>query len=1084
MNRTFHLTAAWLALALGGVAAQGAETSPEQAAEAIYQLSGVRGGVVVHVGCGDGRLTAALRANDRYVVHGLDRDGHNVEKARGHIRSLGLYGPVSATQWDGDGLPYADNLVNLIVMEEEAGEVDRREILRVLAPLGVACVRKDGAWETTVKPWPEEIDEWTHYLHGSDNNAVARDLLADMPRSMQWVSAPKWGRSHEELAGISASASARGRIFFIVDEAPLASVRYASEWKLVARDAFNGVLLWKRPISVWTDHLRHFRSGPLHLPRRLVAAGDRVYVTRGLDAAVEALDAATGETIRTFEGTEQTEEILFHDGALYLAIGTSEVDVSGEGLFRRGKPEPSKERHIAAIDAASGRELWRRTSAGDESVLPLTLAARNDRVYFQSTLGLVCLDAASGRELWRTERETVSKRYGWSAPTLVACDDVVLLADRDPSAKGENVSADTGSIGWGVNGWTEKSIPRKGTCVLTAYGAADGKELWSTPAAEGYNSPVDVFVVDDVVWSSPDFSQGRDLRTGEVRKTISTEAAPVGMSHHRCYRNKATPRYIFTGRSGIELIDLEEGWRGNNSWVRGTCQYGIMPCNGMVYAPSNACACFPKAKLPGFNALTAKRRTKDEERRAKNDGRLERGPAYGEIDNLQSKIVDGMDWPTYRHDARRSGATSAEVSPKLRVKWSVDLGDRLTQPVVADGQVLVAATDTHTVHALDLKTGERRWSYTAGGRIDSAPTLYGGLALFGSADGRVTCLRASDGERVWTFLAAPEDRLIGAYNRLESAWPVHGAVLVQNGEAVFAAGRSSYLDGGIRLYRLDPATGEELSRTVVHDLDPETDQQLGKEGAKAGLRFDMEGTMCDVLSGDGERVYMKHLNFDAQGKALSDLKPHLFSITGFLGEEWFVRSFWLYGTETGAGYGGWAKVGNLVPAGRILSFNDTAAYGYGRVQYTGAKAGHRGNTYQFFAMPLDFHHSVASATADKRNKNAPRPKTPSKPYLWTESHPFTARAMTLASDHLIVAGVPDVGVKTEGEPLAFENEREAFDAFTGKQGGRLWVVSAGDGRRLAEYDLEAAPVFDGMAVVRDMVLMSLRNGTLTAMESD
>ena len=40
----------------------------------ILEASGVKGGLVVHLSCGDGRLTAELRPNDRYQVHGLDRD--------------------------------------------------------------------------------------------------------------------------------------------------------------------------------------------------------------------------------------------------------------------------------------------------------------------------------------------------------------------------------------------------------------------------------------------------------------------------------------------------------------------------------------------------------------------------------------------------------------------------------------------------------------------------------------------------------------------------------------------------------------------------------------------------------------------------------------------------------------------------------------------------------------------------------------------------------------------------------------------------------------------------------------------------
>ena len=44
---------------------------------------------------------------------------------------------------------------------------------------------------------------------------------------------------------------------------------------------------------------------------------------------------------------------------------------------------------------------------------------------------------------------------------------------------------------------------------------------------------------------------------------------------------------------------------------------------------------------------------------------------------------------------------------------------------------------------------------TAGGRIDTPPTIADGLCLFGSHDGWVYCLRAADGRLAWRFRAAP-----------------------------------------------------------------------------------------------------------------------------------------------------------------------------------------------------------------------------------------------------------------------------------------------------------------------------------------
>jgi len=134
--------------------------------------------------------------------------------------------------------------------------------------------------------------------------------------------------------------------------------------------------------------------------------------------------------------------------------------------------------------------------------------------------------------------------------------------------------------------------------VLTAYSVEDGIEVWSVNAGKGvYNSPVDVLVIDGEVWLSPEFRTSYDLHTGKVASELSERRDRVGMLHDRCYRNKATVNCILTSRDGIEVIDKERGWIGNNSWLRGTCQYGIMPANGLIYAPPNACACHPKVKL-------------------------------------------------------------------------------------------------------------------------------------------------------------------------------------------------------------------------------------------------------------------------------------------------------------------------------------------------------------------------------------------------------------------------------------------------------------------------------------------------------
>jgi predicted RNA methylase len=74
-----------LALTVMTVGSATAESGRE-----IVAASGIKGGLVVHLGCGDGKLTAELRVNDSYIVHGLDTDATRTGKAREYIQSLGL----------------------------------------------------------------------------------------------------------------------------------------------------------------------------------------------------------------------------------------------------------------------------------------------------------------------------------------------------------------------------------------------------------------------------------------------------------------------------------------------------------------------------------------------------------------------------------------------------------------------------------------------------------------------------------------------------------------------------------------------------------------------------------------------------------------------------------------------------------------------------------------------------------------------------------------------------------------------------------------------------------------------------------
>lgn len=128
--------------------------------EEILQQTGTTGGFTVHVGCGDGKLTAALKPNEAIIVHGLDTDGEKVKEAQAYLNTCNLGGTLTVAQFDGSHLPYVHNMVNLLVCARQYG-LTKDEILRVLRPGGVA-ITPNGS---VSKPWPDTYDEWTHYVY-------------------------------------------------------------------------------------------------------------------------------------------------------------------------------------------------------------------------------------------------------------------------------------------------------------------------------------------------------------------------------------------------------------------------------------------------------------------------------------------------------------------------------------------------------------------------------------------------------------------------------------------------------------------------------------------------------------------------------------------------------------------------------------------------------------------------------------------------------------------------------------------------------------------------------------------------------
>jgi outer membrane protein assembly factor BamB len=1059
------------------------ENTASKTANTLMQSIDIPGGICVVLGRSDAELALSISEHGSFTVQALYNIKNHLEKARNQIERHGVYGKVSADVGSYSKLPYTENLINIIVADNcrmlNNKGLSANEAFRVLTPRGIVFVgdssasssrtpnwvsrakselkvagfqeiqiiKDSGIWLKATKPWPPEIDEWTHFLHGADGNPVANDSVVAPPKHYQWVSEPIWMRSHESDSSIKTLVTARGRLFYIVDEAPtslLGNHSLPDKWFLSARDAFNGVFLWKVPIKdwgwrSWKPSWFTPRPGdiPLNIQKRLVAIEDKLYVTLGFHAPVTELDAKTGKTLKTYEGTDQTSEILYHDGILILTVLESDREKA----------------KLMSVDAKTGRKLWTsensysgttidyyRFTAMHGSVTPakvdptLNIATDGRAIGLLDGKDVVCLDFDTGKEKWRTAFPTVKADYKagninaqqtlWTG-TMIIQDGVIIHASPNQLA---GISADSGDILW--------SQPKKYL-----------QHLWFEWK--------DVFIIDGLVWTWsaelarekleganqrsawPVTVNGYDLHSGKLVKKVPLGNIFKTHHHHRCYRNKATSRYILASRRGTEYVDLKEGKHTVHNWVRGICHLGMMPANGLQYAPPHPCVCYIEEKLNGFIALAPAKPPENIQSLKKSANLIEHGPAYRKTTNQKAGPED---WPAFLNDSMRSGATHAKISKNLEQKWNIKLSEKISPPISVGQRVFLALNDEHQIAAVNSNNGKTLWKFFAGARIDSPPTYYNGAILFGSADGSVYCLDASNGTLKWRFYAPTENRLIGAFGQLESAWPVNGSVLVVDGTVYFAAGRSSQIDDGINLYGLDYLTGNVKCHSKLQG------PYYTVENISHNYLLPM-GTLPDIMQSDGKSIYMRNvvlnLNLENINVPQQNKTPRLWANAGLLDGSYFKRTPWTF-----------AKTAAKTPAssyGRLI-INDEQSVFFVRmfdtlrgldptVYFTPGKKG-----YLLFAKDKE---------SDKQN--------------WALRIPVRVRTMVSTDKYLITAGPPDM-----------VDPKDPLGSFEGRKGGVLNVFDKSSGQLLAEYKLESPPVFNGAAVANGRLYISKENGTLSS----
>lgn len=716
-----------------------------------------------------------------------------------------IYLDIGSTQ----KLAFPDNYVDLIVItnlnDNTIKEIKFDEIRRVLNPGGKAWIGRtvsegnfltdagiqnvissipnalkisdnSGKWIVITKESQIGVDQWTHALHGPDNNPSSNDTLLKFPFLPHWRAKPYF---NVERQGVTVTGG--GRAYVAINDA--ASWGKDCYLKLRTYRIYNGQVLWKL-------NIRKQVNAPEVNVKSIMAASDQ-YLYVIVNDTLREYNGETGTLNRNIfidNSTARLKWMCLSDGLAYVGIGDTMVDsVSDNGW--------NKFYFIKSIKAIALNNLtvaWTHTEntlidVRDIGIIDkkMFVSVRNSRIF--------CLNSLTGTQIWvNTKPEVVNPisalRTVASWPVGGAsgflCSPQGLFVCNPEKKYLLSLSPTTGDILW----QTEASGGRMQAKVLGGNGI-----LFNRDVADQTKKSWNVFTkAEEPLYKNIPLGAGCGI---------------ISYSKDGIFGNSGGQSYNFPKQTGLKELPYKTD-----------CGTGAIISDGlMLMTNSTSCTCFPNR---GMNA-DGSAGTFSIYQQAVETECLEKGEVWNQyVDPLKE---DSLDWPVYRGNSKKSSSTKATI-PYSQLKLlstytpafpydsvltplpsAPDTFDQLsTQPVVVGNFIYWGGTDGY-LRCYDISQSRLLWSQYTSGRIIASPTVSDGYVYVGSMDGYVYCYEAIKGRLAWRFRGAPVERRISFYGQLASTWPILTGVEIYNGKAYFAAGHLS--QHGVYVYELNAKTG-------------------------------------------------------------------------------------------------------------------------------------------------------------------------------------------------------------------------------------------------------------------------------------
>ncbi|MGI9473302.1 MAG: PQQ-binding-like beta-propeller repeat protein [Rubripirellula sp.] len=668
------------------------------------------------------------------------------------------------------------------------------ELMRPLRPRGVVLMGK----ERRVKPVPEGIDEWSHPYHGPDNNPQSDDQLVRGDFRTQFIGYPKFSPMPEQ------TVVAGGRIYKAMGHIAHKANQNEMLNTLLCINAYNGLILWRRDLS----------PGFMLHRNTMIATEDGLYM--GDHESCKFIDGESGELVDEITVDPSITDgpvfkwMAMRDGVLYALVGNPEVKIETQRAIRRGlghwpwgmwdghdydDPRTSFGfgRTLVAIDLKSKERVWHFR---DDEFLDARAVCMNDTQIFCYCPGkfLAAIDRYTGKVLWKNR-------------------DPDLLNAIDDQEKAQHYI--TGYATTCYMKCNEEYLffagPQRTRMVVAS--AKDGSLAWTNPTGN-----LQLVLRDDGIWAAgPQKSENGmklDYATGDVLETFPARRA--------CTRATGCADSVFYRASGGTVRVLTESNTAQHiDPMRPPCQDGVIVAGGHLYWGPWMCGC----QLSLYGNIALKPIPDASPSVANDSARL-----AGDLDAIVPPLkTHPDDWSVFRANNSRNDITPVTIPGDVALSWTAKASKGVlpTAPVTAGGMVFVADR-SGAIRAFDHE-GQPAWTTYTAGPIFYPPTIVNDRLYVGSADGRVYAFAALDGRFLWSHRVGPTDYWITVYDRLHSAWPVSGGIVVHEGVVYAAAGIAHY--DGTHVVALDAIDGHvKASNRNSGTLEQEVNNGISVQG--------------------------------------------------------------------------------------------------------------------------------------------------------------------------------------------------------------------------------------------------------------